>query len=118
MTNEAGSGRFEVYVRDFPSGQQHWQVSNQGGWLPHWRRDGRELFYLADDGTLMAVPVNAGSAFEHGAPHTLFHTGFRQPMVAWPNVYAVSGDGKRFLLNQRRADPTAAAITIVLPRRP
>jgi Tol biopolymer transport system component len=118
MTNAAGSGRFEVYVRDFPSGQQKWQVSNQGGWLPHWRRDGKELFYLADDGTLMAVPVNAGATFEHGAPLALFRTGLHQPMAAWPNVYAVSRDGTRFLLNQRLTEPAVEAISIVLPRRP
>ena len=117
MTNGAGSGRFEVYVRDFPGGQQKWQISNQGGWLPHWRTDGQELFYLTDDGTLMAVSVHTGDTFEHGAPHALFRTGLKEPMIAWPNMYAVSWSGDRFLLNQRLADPAADAITIVLPRQ-
>ncbi len=54
------TGRYEVYVRDFPDGRHKWQVSNQGGLQPHWRRDGRELFYLKLDGTLMSVAVNPG----------------------------------------------------------
>src|SRR5215467_10898535 len=118
MTNDTGTGRFEVFVRDFPSGRQKSQVSNEGGWLPHWRRDGRELFYVTYDGTLMAVPVSTGATFEHGIPRPLFRAGLRQPMTAWPNVYAVGRDGNRFLVNQRLADPAAEAITVVLPRRP
>src|SRR5712692_3112352 len=54
------TGHREVYVRDFPAGSHKWQVSNQGGLLPRWRHDGRELFYLTPDGTLMAVTVNPG----------------------------------------------------------
>ena len=115
MTNDTGTGRFEVYVRDFPSGRQKSQVSNEGGWLPHWRRDGRELFYVTYDGTLMAVPVSTGATFEHEIPRPLFRAGLRQPMAAWPNVYAVGRDGDRFLVNQRLADPAAEAITVVLP---
>jgi len=66
----------------------------------------------------MAVPVSTGATFEHGIPRRLFRAGLRQPMAAWPNVYAVGRDGDRFLVNQRLADPAAEAITVVLPRRP
>ena len=71
------TGRYEVYVRDFPDGRHKWQVSNQGGLQPHWRRDGRELFYLTLDGTLMSVSVNPGPDFEFGASQPLFRTGLR-----------------------------------------
>jgi Tol biopolymer transport system component len=50
MSNE--TGRYEVYVRDFPTGNYKWQISNQGGLHPQWRSDGRELFYVTLDGTL------------------------------------------------------------------
>jgi len=35
------AGRPEVYVTQFPSGRGKWQVSQQGGIMPTWRRDGR-----------------------------------------------------------------------------
>ena len=51
------SGVFDVFVTRFPQPGQKWPVSIAGGQLPTWRRDGRELFYLAPDGSLMAVPI-------------------------------------------------------------
>jgi eukaryotic-like serine/threonine-protein kinase len=111
------TGRDEVYVRDFPAGAQKWQVSNQGGLMPHWRRDGRELFYLAPDGTLMAVSVNLGATCEVGAPRALFATGIRMipRYKEWMNQYAVGRDGQRFLFNRPVADTAPAAITAVIP---
>src|SRR5262249_4256761 len=58
------TGRYEVYVRDFPDGRHKWQVSSQGGLQPHWRGDGRELFYITLDGVLMSVALNPSSTFE------------------------------------------------------
>ena len=73
------SGAFEIYVRSFPSGGGQWQVSTKGGTGPCWRRDGKELFYYAPDGKLMAVEVKSGprggrqeASFEAGPPHALF----------------------------------------------
>ena len=66
------SGRKEIYVQPFPSGVKR-PVSDGGGDAPLWRRDGKELFYLAADGRLNAAPVAArGSALEIGAPQPLF----------------------------------------------
>ena len=70
------SGRYEVYVRSFTeSGAAvkagKWPVSTAGGVWPQWRRDGKELFFTALDGKLMAVPVKAGPTFEAGVPVTL-----------------------------------------------
>jgi len=58
-SDETGSD--EVHVSNFPTADRKWRVSNQGGWQPHWRRDGRELFYLTRDETLMAVEVKANA---------------------------------------------------------
>ena len=55
------SGRGDVYVTRFPEPGGKWQVSTNGGGFPVWSRDGRELFYRGSDGTLMAVPIAAGS---------------------------------------------------------
>ena len=111
------TGRYEVYVRDFPDGRHKWQVSSQGGLQPHWRRDGRELLYLKLDGTLMSVEVNPGPGFEFGASQPLFPTGLRflTRYTAWMNQYAVSRDGQRFLLNRHLPEATQGAITAVIP---
>lgn len=111
------TGRNEVYVRDFPSASHKWQVSSRGGLIPHWRRDGRELFYLAPDGTLMAVAVKPGAAFEFGAPQSLFETHLRLTprYKTWMNQYAVAHDGQRFLLNRPIPETSPSAITAVIP---
>lgn len=111
------TGRLEVYVRDFPDGRHKWQVSNQGGLQPHWRSDGRELFYLRLDGTMMSVAVNPGSDFEFGTEQPLFATGLRFLTLhtSWMNQYSVSRDGQRFLLNRSLPDATQGAITSVIP---
>jgi len=74
-----------------------------------WRRDGKELFYVATDGMLMAVDVkSSGSDIETGAPRPLFRTSlFRH---GW-NQYAVTRDGSRFLV----LDPVGEAeVAVVL----
>jgi Tol biopolymer transport system component len=111
------TGRYEVYVRDFPEGRHKWQVSSQGGLQPHWRGDGRELFYLKLDGTLMSVAVNPGPSFEFETPQPLFTTGLRFPTLytLWMNQYAVSRDGQRFLLNRHLPETASGVITAVIP---
>ena len=111
------TGRHEVYVRDFPSGSRKWQVSNQGGFIPHWRPDGRELFYLTPEGMLVAVAVNLTSTFELGAPQALFGTGLRftPHYKVWMNQYAVTRDGQRFLLNRQVPESKPSLITAVIP---
>ncbi len=91
------SGRYEVYVQSFPGGVGMRQVSNGGGIGPRWRRDGRELFYYAADGKLMAAPVRSGESLEAGAAVPLFD--FRAGTAQLVTPYAVTGDGQRFLIN-------------------
>ena len=55
------TGRAEVYVQTMPPGGGKWQVSTVGGDQPTWRKDGKELYFLASDGRLMATPVRDGS---------------------------------------------------------
>jgi len=111
------TGRYEVYVRDFPDGRHKWQVSHQGGVQPHWRRDGRELFYLTLDGTMMSVNLNGGTTFEFGPSEPLFRKDlpFLPRYTIWMNQYAVSRDGQRFLLNCPVQETARGAITAVIP---
>jgi Tol biopolymer transport system component len=103
--------RIEVYVQSFPSTGIKHQISTTGGVQPRWRNDGRELFYVAEDGKLMAVPVKTGATFEFGSPSALF-----EPPVPQRNGssgYEVSPDGARFLFRTVPAGEKPAPITIV-----
>lgn len=55
------SGQHEIYVKSFVGSGATSRVSAAGVLQPRWARDGRELFYVAPDGTLMAVPVQFAS---------------------------------------------------------
>ena len=54
-------------MQSFPPSGGKWQVSTNGGSTPRWRRDGKELFYLASDSRIMSVDVKAAAtSFEVG----------------------------------------------------
>jgi Tol biopolymer transport system component len=91
------SGTQQVYVQSFPRLGGQRQISTEGGTQPRWRRDGKELFYLAPDRKLMAVSVKMGVAFEADTPRALFQTELNTGDLR--QSYAVSADGQRFLLN-------------------
>jgi Tol biopolymer transport system component len=88
----------QVYVRSFPDGEFKAQISTGGGAQPEWRRDGRELFYIAPDNTLMSVDVQASNgSLRASAPRALFTANVQQGQTI-RNQYGVSPDGKRFLI--------------------
>ena len=91
------SGPYEVYVQRFPATGDKWQISINGGMHPRWRGDGRELFYLTPDGSLMAVEVRTDGTFEAGVSAALFEPpiGTTDPL---DSPYAVTTDGQRFLI--------------------
>jgi hypothetical protein len=90
-------GGNEVYVVPYPPTGERIQVSAGGGVQARWRADGRELFYLTLDGTLMAVPIDTQRGFSPGVPTPLFETGLNVALNL--DQYAVSRDGRRFLLS-------------------
>jgi eukaryotic-like serine/threonine-protein kinase len=97
------TGRFEIYVQPFPGPGPKSAVSRNGGAQVRWRRDGKELFYVALDDRLMAVPmrfVSNGQSIEVGAPTVLFTTRIGgAARGADRHQYMVSSDGQRFLMN-------------------
>ena len=120
VSNE--SGRNEIYVMSF-SGGGKWQISTGGGDQPRWRRDGRELFYLADN-SMMAVDVNgAESALEVGMVRRLFDVerrlqSYSSLIASGANfgtgrVYDVTADGQRFLVNVVAEQPAPPPITVI-----
>ena len=117
------SGRYEVYVRPFAQGTGgEIRISTDGGDQVRWRPDGRELFYIARDDRLVAVPIRPGSnreTVETGTPVPLFVTrvggwagGFERPQ------YVVSPDGLRFLMSTATAEVITSPITVILNWKP
>jgi eukaryotic-like serine/threonine-protein kinase len=106
-------GQTDVYVQSFPGPGAKSQVSRNGGSHPIWKADGRELFYLGPDGTMMSVPVGAGPSFDAGLPQALFHANVWT--LARNQVYAVTKDGQRFLVTATPQKSSGAApLTVVL----
>ena len=110
----AESGRPEIYVRPFPPGPEKGgkvKVSEGGGTHPRWRRDRKELFYIAGDTKLMAVDVSLTADFKAGDPQLLFQSRIRNDGNAY--LWDLSADGQRFLIATPAAEATDA-ITIVV----
>jgi Tol biopolymer transport system component len=109
--NSDESGRMEVYIVPFPPSGARLQVSTRGGMQPRWRADGKELFYLAPDGTLMAVTLRPGESIQAETAQPLFMT--RLTAAFNNDQYNVTTDGQRFLLNSPVGQTQVSPITIV-----
>jgi DNA-binding winged helix-turn-helix (wHTH) protein/Tol biopolymer transport system component len=93
------SGNWEVYLQTFPTPGGKRVVSIGGGGEPLWRKDGRELYYLASDGTLMAVDITNGPSLQVGRPRALFRAPITADLLTYRNQYAADADGQRFLFD-------------------
>src|SRR6187549_111361 len=97
FSSTAGSDVPEVYVTHFPTPGQAWRVSADGGTQARWRRDGKEIFYVAPDRQLMAAAVTLGQdSVKIDRIEALF--GLRFPYGAY-HAFDVTQDGQRFLVN-------------------
>ena len=109
------SGRAEVYIQSFPIGNGKWQISTIGGDQPQWRGDGKELYYMTPDGSLMAVTIESGSTLSFGKPVSLFVA--RIPFGGIgddKNNYVPTRDGQRFLVNTLPDDARQQTMVLVL----
>jgi serine/threonine protein kinase len=94
------SGSYEVYVTTFPDPSEKWPISNGGGYMPRWRRDGKELLYFTGEGKLMSVDVTLSPSFRAGATKVLFPApiyggGVNVDLHRWD----LTPDGQKFLIN-------------------
>jgi eukaryotic-like serine/threonine-protein kinase len=116
------SGRVEIVIQSFPSPGSKLQVSREGGAQIRWRADGKELFYIALDGRLMAVPIQFaldGRSVNAGTPVPLFATRVGGAVQASnPQQYVASPDGQRFLMNTLPEEGNASPITVILNWHP
>jgi dipeptidyl aminopeptidase/acylaminoacyl peptidase len=103
------SGQEEVYVRSFPALDRKWQISQQGGSAPHWRRDGRELVFLAANVRIFAAPVAPQrDDLRPGMPELLFSS--PRALLA----FAPSPDHTRFLTAVLPAGRTEPPLRLIL----
>jgi Tol biopolymer transport system component len=109
----SNAGVFDIWLQAFPTPSGKWRASTEGGIQPKWRGDGKELFYIAPTGTLMAVPITYGGSIEPGPPVPLFPMGVETTTGAFWHQYDVTPDGQRFLTNAR-VDGTTGPMTVVL----
>ena len=112
--NRMKAGRYQIYVQAFPPTGGRFQVSKNGGAGPVWRRDGKELFFLSPDSRMMAAAIDTAGPFQtrnsdaavHGLNDRAIGTSGRQ--------YAVTKDGRRFLVNVVQEQSTATPLTVVV----
>jgi Tol biopolymer transport system component len=108
------SGTFQVYVQSFPPSGGKWMISTNGGYQPRWRRDGKELFYLAADRKLMVVDVKEdANKFEAGSPRALFEM---RVSVGFTTVssYEITRDGQGVLVNTPGEESSPSPLTVVM----
>ena len=105
----AFGGASEVYVVGYGGSQGKWQVSPNGGQVPHWSQDGKELYYFDGTQSISAVPVkDLGNTLEFGASQTLVS----QWTILTLPFYSVTPDGKKLLM-ERVAQQVSQPITVV-----
>jgi Tol biopolymer transport system component len=110
--------RSDVFVESLKPNGGKWQVSTSGGMEPHWRRDGKELFYIAGQ-KLMAVEVKGDAGvFEVASPKSLFEV--RLENIVRRSRYQVATNGQRFLINVpvQASSPFTVAVNWTAGRRP
>ena len=116
------TGRSEIYVQPFPGPGGDSRVSIDGGAQVRWNPNGKELFYIAPDDRLMAVPirfVSNGKAVEPGTPLGLFTTNVGSTSINTNRQqYAVSLDGQSFVMNSVLGEASTSPITVILNWKP
>jgi serine/threonine protein kinase/Tol biopolymer transport system component len=114
------SGRWEIYIQPFKGPGSRVPVSTSGGIRARWAPNGKELFFIAPDGKLMASPLTSrGTALDAGTPGALFQTmvvGGGRESVGFRQQYDVAPDG-RFLINVA-IDTTPVPITLIQNWKP
>jgi hypothetical protein len=107
------SGQEEIYVRSMAA-KGSTRVSTSGGSFPRWRKGGRELFYRALDGRLMAVSVaTAAERLEFGAPVALLP--IVEPLGTFAYPYDVDPTGAKILaLTSAGSELNVTPLTVIV----
>jgi len=108
------SGGLHVYIRALDGTGGSLPVSPKGGFDPRWRGDGRELFFFAPDGWLMAAEVSKDSPLRVGQVRGLFETAVQEATAPFLSNFVVSSDGQRFLIKVPIEPMGYSPITVTL----
>jgi len=107
------SGRWELYVRPFPSVDDgRWLVSTDGAQEPLWSHSGREMFYKNNDGDMVVAEIIPGTTFMVGQQHVLFPTAEYYNYEFHPQ-YDVTTDDQRFLMIRFRGVGESGELVVV-----
>jgi Tol biopolymer transport system component/predicted Ser/Thr protein kinase len=107
------SGRFEVYIREFPEGRAKVRVSVDGGRFPVWAAGGREIFFVSPDNKLMVADVRlSASTAEVSTPRVVFELPVYQSNAC---PYDVTPDGKRILVRTALENPQSLSVVVNWP---
>jgi hypothetical protein len=106
------SGRYEVYVKPFPTGTGQWQVSFGGASEPRWSSKGDKLWFRGFGNVLMEVDITTGTTFAVSEPRAVFKG---DPIAVDLTLgFDVLGDGQRFITARRMPDPDGSMPSIAV----
>jgi len=111
------TGRAEVYLRPFPGANDGTRVSVDGGGQVRWHPNGRELFFIATDGSLMSAALQFSAdnrTVEVRKPTRLFATNVGAAPLTFRQQYMVGRDGNTFIMNSAFGEGNASPITVIL----
>ena len=106
------SGSPQIYVQPFPVAGGRFQISRDGGAQPQWRGDGKELFFVTPDGSVMSAAIDTTRDFQAGIPQILFQAS--PASAAGRRQYAAARDGKRFLMINTDRAAIGSPLTVVV----
>jgi eukaryotic-like serine/threonine-protein kinase len=116
------SGSNEIWVTQlvqaseggsFEIGDKH-RISKGGGIGARWGKDGKEIYYRAPDGKVIAVPFTAGAKFQPGMPVALFQVPLETTNQVFRPSWDVTADGTQFVLPVMNAEGTSTPFTVIL----
>jgi serine/threonine-protein kinase len=119
-SNPAQTLEYNVYIRpreDFKAAQ--WRVSNAGGRQPAWSPDGKELFYVGPDGTLLSVQIDSGATPNPRSPQPIVRADYYHGLIGGmfsARMYDVSPDAQRFLMMKEAAADRSAQTAGIMVR--
>lgn len=111
------SGRLESYIIPFPAGGAKWAITNGGGALCRFRRDGKELYYMGAGGNIFAMDIDiSGSEPKLGKPRMILE--LSQGQIGGTARFAATPDGKQFIASLRKPEATPPEMHIITNWRP
>jgi serine/threonine protein kinase len=113
------SGLAQVYVADVAAPANRWQVTTDGGDLPQWRADGKELYWVGLDRVLRAAPVQSLAPFSAGTAVPLFRLPIPKPSLTGNHsFYNPAHDGQRFLVRAWLGEESEPGFLVTMNWRP